>query len=179
MLSESNVISDNDGGPAPDRVNCRLDNAFGRGEPRLRAGSGAGIADEAEESGVTVMRLGGPVLGDFGKRAMLDGIPFGSAGGVVSNGYCEPKVVAELGLKFGFPGAGTATVADASSDDEQLPRGGSDQRRRASTTRRWSGRRRLPCHARRLRRFSLSWRAGHRYHTGSLRRWHLNGNRDH
>ena len=76
MLSESNVVSDNDGEPAPDRVKCRLDNAFGRGEPRLRAGSGAGIADEAEESGVTVMRLGGPVLGDFGKRAMLDGIPF-------------------------------------------------------------------------------------------------------
>ena len=53
---------------------------------------------------------------------MLDGIPFGSAGGVVSNGYCKPKAVAELGLKFGLPGAGTATVTTAGiGQDEQLP----------------------------------------------------------
>jgi len=36
------------------------------------------------------------------------------AGGIVSNGHGEPKAVAELSLKFGFPGAGTATVAAAS-----------------------------------------------------------------
>ena len=53
---------------------------------------------------------------------MLDGIPFGSARRVVSNGYCEPKAVAELGLQFGFPCAGTATVAAAGiGQDEQLP----------------------------------------------------------
>jgi len=53
---------------------------------------------------------------------VLDGIPFGSAGGVVSNGYCKPKAVAELGLKFGLPGAGTATVTTAGiGQDEQLP----------------------------------------------------------
>ena len=74
-------------------------------------GSGAGIADEVEDLGITVERLGDPVFGDFGKEAVLDGIPFGSAGRIVSNGHSEPKAVAELGLKFGFPGAGTATVA--------------------------------------------------------------------
>ena len=52
---------------------------------------------------------------------MLNGIPFGSAGGIVRNGYCESKAVAELALQFGFPGAGTATVAAASiGEDEQL-----------------------------------------------------------
>src|SRR6266850_5278891 len=85
------------------------------------AGSGAGVADEVEYFEVTVERLGSPVFGDFGEQAVLDGIPFGSAGGVVSNGYGEPKAVAELALKFGFPGAGTATVAAASiGKDEQL-----------------------------------------------------------
>ena len=53
---------------------------------------------------------------------MFDGIPFGSAGGVVSNGYGESQTVAELGLQFGFPGAGAATVAAAGiGKDEQLP----------------------------------------------------------
>src|SRR5664279_1012483 len=86
------------------------------------AGSGAGVADEVEDFGVTVERFGGPVLGDFGEQAVLDGIPFGSARGVVSNGYCEPKAVAELTLQFGFPGPGTATVTAAGiGQDEQLP----------------------------------------------------------
>ena len=84
-------------------------------------GSGAGVADEVEDFGVTVKRLGGPVFGDFGEQAVLDGIPFGSAGGVMSNGYGEPKAVAELALKLGFPGASTATVAAAGiGKDEQL-----------------------------------------------------------
>ena len=85
-------------------------------------GSGAGITDEVEDFGVTVERLGGPVFRDFGKQTMLDGIPFGSAGRIVSHGHCEPIPVAELGLKFGFPGACAATVAAAGiGKDEQLP----------------------------------------------------------
>lgn len=52
---------------------------------------------------------------------MLDGVPFGSAGGVMSNGYGEPKGVAELALQFGFPGAGTTAVAAAGvGQDQQL-----------------------------------------------------------
>ncbi len=52
---------------------------------------------------------------------MLNGIPFGSAGGIVRNGHGESEAVAELGLQFGFPGAGAATVAAASiGEDEQL-----------------------------------------------------------
>jgi len=83
--------------------------------------SGVSIADEVEDFGITVERLGDPVFGDFGEQAVFDGIPFGSAGGVVGNGDCESKAVAELGLKFSFPGAGTTTVAAASiGEDEQL-----------------------------------------------------------
>jgi len=53
---------------------------------------------------------------------MFDRIPFGSAGRVMGNGYSEPKAVAELALKFGFPGVGAATVAAACiRQDEQLP----------------------------------------------------------
>ena len=85
-------------------------------------GSGARVADEVENFGVAIKRFRGPVFGNLGEQAVLDGIPFGSAGGVVSNGYCEPKAVAELGLKFGFPGAGAATVTAAGiGKDEQLP----------------------------------------------------------
>ena len=62
------------------------------------AGTGAGVADEVEDFGVAVKWLGGPVFGDFGEQPVLDGIPFGSPGGVMSNGYGEPKAVAELGL---------------------------------------------------------------------------------
>ena len=90
----------------------------GDGESRL-SGSGA---DEVEDFLVGVERFAGPVFGDFGKQAVLDGIPFGSAGGVVRNGHCESKAVAELGLKFGFPGTGTATVAATGiGKNEQLP----------------------------------------------------------
>ena len=48
-----------------------------------QTGPGAGIADEVEDFGVTVKRLGGPVFGDFGEQAVLDRIPFGSAGRVM------------------------------------------------------------------------------------------------
>ena len=42
---------------------------------------------------------------------MLDGIPFGSAGGIVSDGYGQGKGVKQLGLELGFPGVIAATVA--------------------------------------------------------------------
>ena len=65
-------------------------------------GSGAGVADEVEDFVVTIKRFRGPVFRNLGEQAVLDGIPFGSAGGVMSNGDGEPKTVAEVALKFGF-----------------------------------------------------------------------------
>ena len=84
-------------------------------------GSDAGVADEVEDFGITVKRFRGPVFRNFGEQAVLEGIPFGSAGGVMSNDDGEPKTVAELALKFGFPGAGTTAVAAAGiGKDEQV-----------------------------------------------------------
>ena len=52
---------------------------------------------------------------------MLDGIPFGSAGGIVGDGHSQGKGVRQLGLEFGFPGMTAATVATAGiSQNEQL-----------------------------------------------------------
>src|ERR1019366_7242171 len=52
---------------------------------------------------------------------MLDGIPFGSAGGIVCDRYREAECVAHLRLKFGLPDPGAATVAAACvRQDQQL-----------------------------------------------------------
>ena len=44
---------------------------------------------------------------------MLDGIPFGGAGGIVSDGNGEVEGIAHLRLNFGLPGPGSAAVAAA------------------------------------------------------------------
>src|ERR1700730_14495886 len=52
---------------------------------------------------------------------MFDGIPFGSAGGIVGDGHSQGKGVGQLGLEFGFPGMTAATVATPGiSQNEQL-----------------------------------------------------------
>lgn len=78
-----------------------------------QAGSGLGGAEEAEDFLVAVERLPGPVLGDLREQAMLDGIPFGGAGGIVGDGHGEVEAIAELGLEVGFPSPATATIAAA------------------------------------------------------------------
>src|ERR1700723_716510 len=52
---------------------------------------------------------------------MLDGIPFGSAGGIVGDGHSQGKGVRQLGLELCFPGMTGATVPPAGiSQNEQL-----------------------------------------------------------
>src|SRR5208282_3781482 len=52
---------------------------------------------------------------------MLDGIPLGSAGGIVGNGHGQGKGVGQMGLELGFPGMTAATVAAAGiGQNEQL-----------------------------------------------------------
>ena len=52
---------------------------------------------------------------------MLDGIPFGSTGGIVGHGYGQGKGVGQLELELGFPGITAATVAAAGiGQNEQL-----------------------------------------------------------
>jgi hypothetical protein len=47
----------------------------------LKSGLGLGGAGIVEDLLVGVQRFARPVARDFGEEAMLDGIPFGSAGG--------------------------------------------------------------------------------------------------
>ena len=76
-----------------------------------QAGLGTGSANEVEHFVVAVQWLGSPVLGDLGEQAMLDGIPFGGAGEIVSDRNGEAEWMAQLSLDFGLPGPGTAPVA--------------------------------------------------------------------
>ena len=58
-----------------------------------QTGLSCGGTKEVENLLIAVQRLGGPILGDFGKQAMFDGIPFGSAGGIVGDGHSQGKGV--------------------------------------------------------------------------------------
>ena len=56
---------------------------------------------------------------------MLNGIPFGSASGIVSDSDSEVKAVGELRLEFGFPSPpATAVAAAGVSQNQQLARVG-------------------------------------------------------
>ena len=78
-----------------------------------QASFGAGSADKVERFFIAVQWLGSPVLGDLGEQTMLDGIPFGSAGRVVSDRNGDAECIAPVRLDFGFSGPGSATVAAA------------------------------------------------------------------
>ena len=54
-----------------------------------QTGLSFGGANEAKDLLVAVERFPGPVLGDLRKETMLDGVPFGSARGVVGDGERE------------------------------------------------------------------------------------------
>ena len=79
----------------------------------LKSGLGFGGASIVEDLLVGIQRLASPVSRDLGEKAMLDGIPFGSASGIVGHGHSKSKRVGELGLELGFPGVTAATVAAA------------------------------------------------------------------
>src|SRR5215469_18765263 len=86
------------------------------------AGLCFGGADEAQDLLIAVERFAGPVLGDLGKQAVFDGIPFGSAGGIVGHRECQAMRVSQLPLKFGFPSATTTAItADSVAQNEKLP----------------------------------------------------------
>ena|ERR1700720_5046948 len=72
---------------------------------------GRGGPKEVENLLIAVQRLGGPVLGDLGKQAMFDRVPFRSTGRVMSHGHGQIEGVGELRLEFGFPGVAPTTIA--------------------------------------------------------------------
>jgi hypothetical protein len=59
-----------------------------------QAGLGTGSANESEHRFVAVEWLGGPVFGDLRKQPVLDGIPFGGTGRVVSDGDGDAERIA-------------------------------------------------------------------------------------
>lgn len=84
-----------------------------------------GGANKVEDLRIAGQRFAGPVLGDLREQAMLDRVPLGGTGGVMSNGQGEIEAIAELGLEVGFPGPAAAPIAAASvGQDEQLPGAG-------------------------------------------------------
>src|SRR5207249_1402492 len=89
----------------------------------VQAGCRRGRTDKVKDLLVAIERFARPVFGDFGEEPMLDGIPLGSAGGVVSDGDIEMKAIGELRLQFGFPSPAAATIAAARvGKNEQLAR---------------------------------------------------------
>ena len=79
--------------------------------------------NEAEDLLVAVERLAGPVFGDLGEEAMLDGVPLGRARRIVSHGEGETEDIRELELEFGFPGAGPAAITAAGIPQQEQPAG--------------------------------------------------------
>jgi len=59
-------------------------------------------AGVVEDLLVGVQWFARPVARDFGKQAMLDGIPLGRAGGVVSYGYGQGEGIGEAGTELPF-----------------------------------------------------------------------------
>jgi hypothetical protein len=76
-----------------------------------QTGLSCGGTKEVENLLLAVQRFGGPILGDFRKPAMFDGIPFGSARRIVSHRHGEIEGVGELRLEFGLPGMAPTTIA--------------------------------------------------------------------
>src|SRR5207244_817232 len=90
-----------------------------------QAGIRSGGADEVEDLLITVEWFACPVLGDFGKETMFNGVPFGSARRVVRHGEGQTEGVSQLRLEFGFPGAAASAVATTCvAQDEELARAG-------------------------------------------------------
>src|SRR6202140_4880599 len=76
-----------------------------------QAGPGAGIANEAQHLFIADQWLGGPVFGNLREQTVLDRVPFGCAGRIMSDCSRDAEWVAEPSLHFSLPGPGSATVA--------------------------------------------------------------------
>jgi hypothetical protein len=63
-----------------------------------------------------------PSFGDFRKEAVLNGVPFGSACGVVGHGESQTEGVGQLRLELGFPATAPSAIAATSvAQDKELP----------------------------------------------------------
>jgi hypothetical protein len=77
---------------------------------KAKAGLGLGGAGVVEDLLLGIQWFACPISRDFGKQAMLDGIPLRRAGRVVGYGYSQGEGIGELELNFRFPGITAAAV---------------------------------------------------------------------
>ena len=75
-------------------------------------GIGGSGADQLYDDVVADERFAAPVLGDVGKEAVLDAVPFAGAGRQMGDGYNEAGFVGKA-LEFTFPEADAGAVAAA------------------------------------------------------------------
>src|SRR5258708_17377531 len=90
------------------RVEALVDVA-GDGE----AGIGGSGADQLDDDLVADQRFAAPVLGDVGKKAVLDAVPLAGTGLQVGDGYDEAGLVGKP-LELAFPDADTGAASAAS-----------------------------------------------------------------
>jgi hypothetical protein len=76
------------------------------------AGIGSSGADQLNDDLVADERFAAPVLGDIGKEAVLDAVPFAGAGRQMGDGYNEAGFVGKA-LEFTLPEADAGAVAAA------------------------------------------------------------------
>lgn len=75
------------------------------------SGGGGGFTDEFEDQRVVLQGDARPVFADLAEETMLDGIPFGGAGGKVTDGDRELIAVDQLLLEGPLPGPRPIAVA--------------------------------------------------------------------
>ena len=87
------------------------------GEP----GRGGRFTDELEDQRVVLQGDARPVFADFAEETMLDGIPFGGARGIVTDGDRELIAVDQLLLESPLPGPRLITITPtAIGQNEQM-----------------------------------------------------------
>jgi len=85
------------------------------------SGGGGRFLDELEDQRIVLQRDACPVFADFAEETVLDGIPFGGAGRIVTDGDRELVTVDQLLLESPLPEATLITIAPAAiGQNEQM-----------------------------------------------------------
>ena len=102
---------------------CGLDAGWVDGGIQLcghfQTGSCFGGADELECFFVTVQGLGGPVPADLAEQAVLDRIPFGGTGRVVTKRDAQAQAITQLTLDLLLPGSTLCAVTASSVGQDE------------------------------------------------------------
>jgi hypothetical protein len=78
-------------------------------------------AGTVEDLLIGIQRFARPASRGFGEVGMLDGILFGSAGGIAGNGHSQGKGISQLRLQLGVRSVTAATVAAAGIGHRSTP----------------------------------------------------------